>query len=111
MTVFADTSFYVALLNRKDAHHLEAIDWATMQRPTVVTTEFVLLEVANFFTPPKDRGSFTSLVHAIRSDSATTIIPCDTTWFQKGLNRFARVPIRNGRSPTAFPSSSWRITV
>jgi hypothetical protein len=33
MIVFADTYFYVALLNRGDAQHAAALRWATNQRP------------------------------------------------------------------------------
>ena len=89
MPVFADTHFYVALLNRKDALHGAAVRWASHQRPKVVTTEFVLLEVANFFKHPNDREEFVMFVESIRSDSATMIVPCDSKWFQKGIDRFA----------------------
>lgn len=89
MPVFADTYFYVALLNRADAHHATALDWASKQRPKVITTEFVLIEVANFFRLPKDRGNFNEFVQALRIDPDSTIVPCDSAWFQKGLNRFA----------------------
>ena len=89
MLVFADTYFYVALLNRHDAQHVAALRWATKERPQVVTTEFVLLEVANFFKQPKDRGRFTTFVDSIRDDVASLVVPCDSTWFQKGLALFA----------------------
>jgi predicted nucleic acid-binding protein len=89
MQVFADTSFYVALLNRTDALHAAAVDWASRQRPAVVTTEFVLLETANFFKHPLDRGKFAAFVEGLRSDSATNLVPCDSSWFQKGLDRFS----------------------
>ena len=87
--VFADTLFYVALLNRRDEHHAAAVNWATQQRPTVVTTEFVLLEVANFFKQPPDRGRFAAFVQNLEDDPDTTIVRCDTDWFRRGLDRFA----------------------
>jgi len=73
--VFADTLFYVALLNRRDEHHATALNWASHERPTVVTTEFVLLEVANFFKHPPDRGRFSAFVESLGDDPDTTIIP------------------------------------
>ena len=86
--VFADTLFYVALLNHRDALHQTALDYASQSRIPIVTTEFVLLEVANFFKQAKDRGKFGSFVQALRNDPATTIIACDSTWFQRGLDCF-----------------------
>lgn len=87
--VFADRLFYVALLNRRDEHHTTALNWATHERPTVVTTEFVLLEVANFFRQPPDRGKFAAFVRRIEDNPATNIVRCGSTWFQRGLDRFA----------------------
>jgi uncharacterized protein len=87
--VFADTLFFVALINRRDSLHTKALDWATRQRPRVVTTEFVLLEVANFFKHPKDRSRFVAFVDELDSDSATTVIACESDLFRRGLTRFA----------------------
>jgi len=87
--VFADTLFYVALLNRNDEHHVAAIDWAVHERPIIVTSEFVLLEVANFFRKPPDRERFSNFVQNLDADPATTIVRCDSTWFRRGLERFS----------------------
>ena len=87
--VFADTLFYVALLNRRDAHHAAALNWARQQRPMVVTTEFVLLEVANSFKQPVDRGRFLAFVQSLEDDPETTVVRCDSNWFRRGLDRFA----------------------
>ena len=45
--VFADTSFYLALLNPRDLHYANARDLALRLRRPVVLTEFVLVEVGN----------------------------------------------------------------
>ena len=89
MPVFADTLFYVAMLNRRDEHHAAALNWATTQRPMVITSEFVLLEVANFFKLTPDRGRFSVFVHSLENDPDTTIVQCDSVWFQRGLERFS----------------------
>lgn len=86
--IFADTHFYVALLNRRDSMHSTALHWAEQQRPVILTTEFVLLEVANFFKQPSDRAEFVRFVESVRADVASEVIPCDSAWFQKGLDRF-----------------------
>jgi predicted nucleic acid-binding protein len=86
---FADTHFYVALLSRRDKHHSAATNWATQHRRRIVTTEFVLLETANFCRSSRDRKRFTSFAAALETNPLTTIIACDSTWFHRGLVRFA----------------------
>ena len=54
--VFADTAFYVALNSRRDALHALATEVAGRLTAPIVTTEFVLIEVANFFKRPGDRA-------------------------------------------------------
>jgi predicted nucleic acid-binding protein len=45
---FVDTSFVIALVNRRDQHHLRALDLSSQfeQRP-LLTTDAVLLEIGN----------------------------------------------------------------
>ena len=45
---FADTAFYVAVVNPRDALHARALAAVAGPPRRVVTTEFVLIEVANF---------------------------------------------------------------
>lgn len=87
--VFADTFFYVALLSRRDNRHRMALDWASQQRTRIVTTQFVLLEVANFCRSPRDRQRFSAFVQALKTNPVTSTIPCDASWFRKGLDLFS----------------------
>jgi uncharacterized protein len=86
--VFADTLFYVALLSRRDTCHQAAVSWASNHRLSVVTTEFVLLEAANFCRSPRDRQRFGRFIESLKLNPLTTIVPCDSNWFQRGLERF-----------------------
>ena len=45
--VLADAFYFVALLNRADQHHLKAAAAARDLRSNIVTTEWVLTEVAD----------------------------------------------------------------
>lgn len=56
--VFADTAYYVAIHNRRDQLHARAVALAESLTGPVVTSEFVLVEVANFLKRPGDRGMF-----------------------------------------------------
>jgi hypothetical protein len=69
ITVFADTAFYVALLSSRDALHSRAVQFLAEYSGRIVTTEFILLEVANFNARPADRQRFVDLVTQIHNDS------------------------------------------
>lgn len=90
--IFADTTFYVALQNRRDALHARAIEIAARLTTPIVTTEFVLLEVANFFKRPGDRSMFAAFDAALRSDAATTVVPASSELYAQGLRLFAACP-------------------
>jgi predicted nucleic acid-binding protein len=98
--VYADTAFYVALVNRDDALHAAASVWAVSNARAVVTTEFVLLEVANFFKRPgRDRETFAAFVEMLQADPSTSIIPVNPAHFRAGLDLFA-----------ARPDKEWSLT-
>ena len=97
-TAFADTSFYVALNHRRDALHPTAVAAAAAPRP-VVTTEFVLLEVANFFVRPGDREKLVAFEANLRADPNTAVVPASADLFARGLALFA-----------ARPDKEWSLT-
>jgi predicted nucleic acid-binding protein len=90
--VFADTYFYVALLSRRDNRHRKALDWASQNQTRIVTTEFVLLETANFCRSSRDRERFAKFAVALETNPLTTIVRCDTDWFHLAMERFADRP-------------------
>lgn len=53
---FADTSFYVAAVNPRDALHDAARTLASDFRGPVLTTEYVLIEVGNWLVRGRQRG-------------------------------------------------------
>jgi predicted nucleic acid-binding protein len=89
---FADTGFYVALLNPRDALHTRALDRADVSGVLIVTTEYVLLEVATFFAAPAGRGLFVQLVRDIQADPHTLIVPASPVLFDRALDLFASRP-------------------
>ncbi len=48
--VFADTSYYIALLSARDEHHAHAVALAEAFLGRVLTTDFVLVEVGNWLS-------------------------------------------------------------
>ena len=63
---FADTSFWVAIVDNRDAYHSKSIEWSQNISGTIVTTEAVLLETANTFPRPNWRSKVIGLINHIR---------------------------------------------
>lgn len=78
--VFADASFYVAVLSPRDLWHRAAKTFGEAYRGDVVTTEFVLSEVANFLAEAHRRPRFTALLSALRADPQVEAVSASPQW-------------------------------
>ena len=92
--VFADTFFYQALLDEGDLSHDQALTQSKVKR-TILTTEFILLELGNACARAEDHADFLALLAGIRASLRTRIIPLDSRLFQRGLELFAGRPDKN----------------
>lgn len=88
MTVFADSYYYLALINAKDEGHEEAIDFARTYRGRTVTTEWVLAEVGDALAQPNRRSAFRNLLESIRRDSLVTVVQANHLQFEDGVALF-----------------------
>lgn len=86
---FADTFHFLALLNRNDRAHRRAVEASQSRTGALVTTEFVLLEVADAMSGPKDRFAFLQLLTALRADDSVIIDPVSSDRFEQGVALFA----------------------
>ncbi len=100
--VFIDTGYLVALLNRADALHAQAkalaAGWKEGDR-SVITTDAVLLEFANFFAKSQLRIACLAAIRRIRGSSGWTIEQLTTQLRGRGETRYA-----------AHPDKSWSLT-
>lgn len=85
---FADTSFYVALLNPADSLHAVAVDRARRLGQEIVTTEFVLLELANFVSRATQRDAFVRLMGLLRDNPRTLLVESSHELFAAGYELF-----------------------
>lgn len=53
--VFADTVFFVAAANQRDSLHAKAMQFSSEFRGRLITSQWVLVEVANFFARSRNR--------------------------------------------------------
>ena len=88
--VFADTSFYVALVNVRDALHEKATEFARGFSGCVVTTEFVLVELGNCLARSAHRMKFVKLVEDLRRRTSIRILPASTDLLDGGLAIYGR---------------------
>lgn len=90
--VFADTYYWLALINPRDKAHLQATELAqTFNRP-LVTTTWVLAEVGDVMRKPANRPAFLQLLKDIEQDSDTTVPPVTQSQFDQGVSLFAIRP-------------------
>ena len=98
--LFADTSYYVALLNARDPAHGRALSaLAPTSSRRVVTTEFVLLELGNTFARATDHADFLALVDALREDLLVEIVPLSSELLARGMQMMQ-----------ARPDKDWSLT-
>jgi uncharacterized protein len=90
--VFADTSYYVALLLKNDSRHTRAVELTVASTAPVVTTSWVLSELGSFLSPLPTRQLFVDLVKDLQSDSGVMVVDADMIQFNSGLEIYAGRP-------------------
>lgn len=90
--VFADTSYYVALLSDVDAHHDEAVAWSETHLGRLVVTEYVLAELGSMLAGRKDRRLYAPFVESLIAHPATVLVAASQDLFRHGLALFASRP-------------------
>ena len=94
-TVLVDTAAWIALVNTRDELHSPAEQtMADLRRRKValVTTEFVLLEVANALCTSAWRAKGVKLIDGFRSMLNLRIIPADTMLLAQGWELYRSRP-------------------
>ncbi len=90
--IFADTSYYIAVVNPRDGLHQQAMRFADALRRDVVTTEFVLIEAANWLSRSSDRDVFSRLLASVEADERTTVVQADHALFVQGVELYRQRP-------------------
>lgn len=90
--VFADTSYYVALLSKADRGHERAVAWSEKLVGRQVVTEYVLVELGSALSNVKDRPLFVPFVRRLLADRETLFVPASNTLLRRGLELFGGRP-------------------
>jgi uncharacterized protein len=84
-SVLADAYFYLALLNPRDIGHQRAREIEANFHGLIVTTHWILVEVADALSRPADRPKFEHLMAALKADPRVTIVPAGSDFFERGV--------------------------
>ena len=93
--IFVDTGYLVALLNRRDALHVRAKELAQAWRETsqrLLTTDGVLIELANFFARSPLRSLAIDSIRRIRSTPGWTVERLTPERVRRAESRYASHP-------------------
>lgn len=99
-TVFADTFYYLALVNADDAQHEQAAGYTAAYQGRIVTTSWVLTEVADALARPATRAAFSQVLSQLRADPDVSILPPTLEQFDDGIRLYAARPDKAWSSGT-----------
>jgi predicted nucleic acid-binding protein len=87
---FADTFFFLALLNANDKkHHQGAVEANKADRP-ILTSAWVLLELADHLCDSRNRHLFGEVLDALRHDRRVTVVDVDQVLFGRAIDLYRR---------------------
>ena len=89
--VFADTFYFLALLNKHDEAHAKALEYAA-DVGQIVTTEWVLTELADGLASSRHRDMFVRTRQELLEDSDVQVVPLTMSLHEEGIPLFADRP-------------------
>lgn len=90
--VFADTFYFLALLNQRDGAHNRAVAISREPGLTLVTTEFVLIELADALCKPQQRDEVMSIYGLVETDPTFRLVRVSTELIQRGRKLYRERP-------------------
>lgn len=83
--IFADTGWFVALVNPNDALHNRALRWLAAISEPIATTEYVLLETFNALSSASIRRRCHEVISRTVVDLQIQLVRGDTALFNAGM--------------------------
>jgi uncharacterized protein len=83
--VFADTFYFLALWNPQDAGHAKALAFTDGYLDAMLTTDWIVTELADALARPPNRARFLRLFRILQQQKELTIIPASRTLLEEGL--------------------------
>src|ERR1700687_3779276 len=90
--VFGDAFYFLALLSKKDVYHGRAVQWSKSFTGALVTTEWVLLELADGLASTKNRIAFSQTRQRLLTGANYKVIPLDPALHESGIHLYDSRP-------------------
>src|SRR5439155_22681425 len=90
--VFADAFYFLGRLNPGDESHEQAVRVGTQEARPIVTTAWVLTEVADAMSSPANRPAFLRLLETLQSSPDVKIIAATAELFDLGVQLYDERP-------------------
>lgn len=91
-TVFADTYYFLAIINPGEREHQRAVEYSIRSRVRLVTTTWVLLEVGNALSRGSNRRLFSQLVAELNESPESEVVPPSESLFASGIELYDERP-------------------
>jgi uncharacterized protein len=89
---FADAYYFIALLNRRDKAHASAVAAASSLTGDIVTSDWVLVEVADALSHPMHRSRVVRFLDDLRQSSRVEIVPAGKEVLDLGWKLYSERP-------------------
>lgn len=99
MIAFADSFALIAWLNPRDQAHAMVAAYLEAFTGQLITTEWILMEVADALSAPESRAKVADFLRAVRAASMFDVVPYSPAAYQAGFDLFA-----------ARPDKAWSMT-
>lgn len=90
--VFVDSFYFFAILNKKDLAHSKSIDYSKQHSAPLVTTGWVLTELADGLARSSQRSVFTRIISNFRAVAVNVIVAPSDDLFQEGIKLYDERP-------------------
>lgn len=91
-TIFLDTSYFLALIRKKDECHAAARAASVKYKGLFLTTDLVIVEFANSLSQPLYRETAVVVIEKIRADRNIRILPFDFEGMKKAFALYKSRP-------------------
>jgi len=89
--LFIDTAYVYAIINPHDQWHEKAIEWqrqVVSENLSLVTTQFILAEIADGLAAVKFRRQAAQIIHTLEENSLIEVISASSKLFQAGFELY-----------------------
>ncbi len=86
--VFADAFYFLARLNRRDEHHERVVEFSRGFRARLVTSDWILMEVADALAASACRRRVREFIHHLHQNAACEVIPASGELLNRALDMY-----------------------